>query len=68
MWGWSLGRTSNLISALLPPTLQSRSEKEPRMNLRAYRDVKNPSLSPSFCRGGEGGQKETVTGLMSHRS
>lgn len=31
---------------LMPPTLQSRSEQEPGMNLRACRDVNNPSLSP----------------------
>lgn len=60
MWGWSLGKIFNLISAFLPPPLQSRSERKPRINLRAGREIKEILIQAfHFAHGETEAQKET---------
>ena len=65
---WSLGRTSNFISALPPPPLQSKPGQACRTNPRAEKDTKEILVQAlRFANGETEAQKDTVPGLRSHR-
>lgn len=66
MWGWSLGMIFNLISAFLPPPLQRRSERKPRINLRAGRDIKEILIQAFHFAHGETEPRRKRTNLRSH--